>query len=170
MSRRDRVQQLEGAGSDSYTPGPSETTVPSNVTMTSPLSAAYRPSESEPFMNPQMREYFRQKLLRWREELLRESTETLNHLQEESLQEADLADRASAETDRAIELRTRDRERKLIGKIDAALLRIADGSYGYCEETDEPIGLKRLEARPIATLSLEAQERHERLERTQRDE
>jgi DnaK suppressor protein len=121
-------------------------------------------------MNPQMREYFRQKLLRWREELLRESTETLTHLLEESLQEADLADRASAETDRAIELRTRDRERKLIGKIDAALQRIADGSYGYCEETDEPIGLKRLEARPIATLSLEAQERHERLERTQRDE
>jgi DnaK suppressor protein len=170
MRRRTRDQRLEAAGSDSYTPGPSETTVSTHVTMTSTLPPAYRPSETEPFMNPQMREYFRQKLLRWREELLRESNETLNHLQEESLQEADLADRASAETDRALELRTRDRERKLIGKIDAALQRIADGSYGYCEETDEPIGLKRLEARPIATLSLEAQERHERLERTQRDE
>ncbi len=130
----------------------------------------YRPSDDEPFMNPVMREYFRQKLLRWRAELLQESTETLQHLQEDNVPEADLTDRASTETDRSIELRTRDRERKLIQKIDEALRRIEDNSYGYCEETAEPIGIKRLEARPIATLSLEAQERHERLERTQRDE
>ncbi|HUA53060.1 MAG TPA: RNA polymerase-binding protein DksA [Candidatus Sulfotelmatobacter sp.] len=115
-------------------------------------------------------EYFRQKLLRWRAELLQESTETLNHLQAESLHQPDLTDRASMETDRALELRTRDRERKLISKIDAALQRIEDGSYGFCEETNEPIGIRRLEARPIATLSLEAQERHERLERTHRDD
>ncbi|MBI3451676.1 MAG: RNA polymerase-binding protein DksA [Rhodospirillales bacterium] len=139
--------------------------------MTYPLLPSdYRPSEAEPFMNPVMREYFRQKLLRWRNDLLQESTETLQHLQEDSLQEADIADRATLETDRSIELRTRDRERKLIAKIDAALRRIVDGTYGFCEETAEPIGIRRLEARPIATLSLEAQERHERLERTQRDE
>lgn len=121
-------------------------------------------------MNPIMLEYFRKKLLRWRAELLEESTETLQHLQEDSLHEPDIADRASLETDRSLELRTRDRERKLISKIDAALERIEDGSYGYCEDTGEPIGIRRLEARPIATLSLEAQERHERLERTHRDE
>ncbi len=121
-------------------------------------------------MNPVMREYFRRKLLAWRGELLRESEETLQHLQSESLQEADIADRASLETDRSLELRTRDRERKLIAKIDMALQRIEDGTYGYCEETDEPISLRRLEARPIATLSIEAQERHERMERTQRDD
>jgi DnaK suppressor protein len=130
----------------------------------------YRPSEDEPFMNPVMREYFRLKLLRWRAELLAESSETLAHLQQGGLQEPDIADRASLETDRSLELRTRDRERKLIAKIDAALERVADSSYGYCEETGEPISIRRLEARPIATLSLEAQERHERLERTQRDE
>jgi DnaK suppressor protein len=134
------------------------------------LPPDYHPSDSEPFMNPVMREYFRQKLLRWRAELLQESTETLQHLQEDNVSEADLADRASTETDRSIELRTRDRERKLIQKIDDALRRIEDNSYGYCEDTDEPISIKRLEARPIATLSLEAQERHERLERTQREE
>jgi DnaK suppressor protein len=134
------------------------------------LPPDYRPSEDEEFMNPLQLEYFRQKLLRWRAELLAESTETLQHLKEESLAEPDLTDRASLETERAIELRTRDRERKLISKIDAALLRIEDGSYGYCEETDEPISLRRLEARPIATLSLEAQERHERMERTHRDD
>ena len=134
------------------------------------LPPEYRPSEREPFMNEMQREYFRQKLLRWRDELLRDSSQTLAHLQEESLQEPDIADRASLETDRSLELRTRDRERKLISKIDDALRRIEDGSYGYCEETAEPISLKRLEARPIATLSIEAQERHERLERTQRDE
>lgn len=139
--------------------------------MTHPLLPAdYRPSENEPFMNPVMREYFRQKLLRWRSELLQESSETLINLQNETVPEADLTDRAATETDRFTELRTRDRERKLIGKIDAALRRIDDGSYGYCEETGEPIGVRRLEARPIATLSLEAQERHERIERTQRDD
>ena len=121
-------------------------------------------------MNPLQLEYFRQKLLRWRAELLAESSGTLEHLKEESLSEPDFTDRATLETDRGIELRTRDRERKLISKIDEALMRIADGSYGYCEETDEPIGLGRLEARPIATLSVEAQERHERMERTHRDE
>ncbi len=121
-------------------------------------------------MNAKMREYFRQKLLDWREELLRESSETIQHLQSESLAEPDIADRASLETDRSLELRTRDRERKLIAKIDMALQRIEDGTYGYCEETDEPISLRRLEARPIATLSIEAQERHERMERTQRDD
>jgi DnaK suppressor protein len=134
------------------------------------LPPDYRPSEDEEFMNPLQLEYFRQKLLRWRDELLEESSGTRLHLKEESLAEADLADRASLETERGVELRTRDRERKLIAKIDAALTRIEDGSYGYCEETDEPIGIRRLEARPIATLSLEAQERHERLERTQREE
>ncbi|HSE77922.1 MAG TPA: RNA polymerase-binding protein DksA [Alphaproteobacteria bacterium] len=134
------------------------------------LPPDYRPSEDEEFMNPVMREYFRQRLLRWRLDLLRESTETLVHLQEDTVQEADLADRATLETDRSIELRTRDRERKLIQKIDDAMRRIEDGSYGLCEETNEPISIKRLEARPIATLSLEAQERHERLERTHRDD
>src|ERR1051326_6953603 len=135
-----------------------------------PLSPEYRPSEDEEFMNPMQLEYFRQKLLRWRAELLAESTETLAHLKEESILKPHITDRASLETERAIELRTRDRERKLISKIDAALSRIEDGSYGYCEETDQPITLRRLEARPIATLSLEAQERHERLERTHRDD
>ena len=134
------------------------------------LSPDYRPSDGEEFMNPRQLEYFRQKLLRWRAELLEESSETLAHLKEESLSEPDLTDRASLETERALELRTRDRERKLISKIDATLERIQDGSYGYCEETDEPISLKRLEARPIATLSVEAQERHERMERTHRED
>jgi DnaK suppressor protein len=130
----------------------------------------YHPSDDEVFMNPTQLEYFRQKLLRWRSELLAESSETLLHLKEESLAEPDFTDRASLETERGMELRTRERERKLITKIDDALGRIADGSFGYCEETDEPISLRRLEARPIATMSLEAQERHERLERTQREE
>ena len=121
-------------------------------------------------MNPQQREYFRAKLLQWREELLKESSETLQHMQEESLHEADMTDRATLETDRFTELRTRDRERKLISKIDAAMRRIEEGTYGYCEETGEPIGVRRLDARPIATLSVEAQERHERMERTHRDE
>ena len=138
---------------------------------TSPLLPPdYRPTSDEDFMNPVMREYFRQKLMFWRSELLKESEETLNSLQSESLYEPDIADRATRETDRALELRTRDRQRKLVAKIDAALQRIEDGTYGYCEETDEPISLKRLEARPIATLSIEAQERHERMERTQRDD
>ena len=130
----------------------------------------YRPTEKEPFMNERQREYFRAKLLAWKDEILRESKVTLQTLQEENVNHPDLADRASSETDRAIELRARDRQRKLTAKIDAALARIEDGSYGYCEETGEPISLKRLEARPIATLSIEAQERHERRERVYRDD
>jgi DnaK suppressor protein len=130
----------------------------------------YRPSEKEPFMNERQREYFRQRLMAWREDILKEAKETLQHLQDENQNHPDLADRASSETDRAIELRARDRQRKLIAKIDAALNRIEDGTYGFCEETGEPIALKRLEARPIATLSVEAQERHERRERIYRDD
>jgi DnaK suppressor protein len=130
----------------------------------------YRPTEDEEFMNERQLEYFKQKLLNWKEDILRESRETLSHLQTETENHPDLADRASSETDRALELRTRDRQRKLISKIDEALRRIEDGSYGYCEETGEPIGVARLDARPIATLSLEAQERHERRERVHRDE
>jgi DnaK suppressor protein len=138
--------------------------------MTVKLPRGYSPSDKEPFMNAKMREYFRQKLRIWKDDLCRESGETLLHLQEESLQEADIADRASLETDRSLELRTRDRERKLIAKIDDALKRIEENSYGFCEETGEPIALRRLEARPIATLSIESQERHERMERTHRDD
>ncbi|MBV8792095.1 MAG: RNA polymerase-binding protein DksA [Pseudolabrys sp.] len=130
----------------------------------------YKPSDKEPFMNERQREYFRAKLMSWKEDILKEAKETLQHLQEENQNHPDLADRASSETDRAIELRARDRQRKLIAKIDEALGRIEDGSYGYCEETGEPIALRRLEARPIATLSVEAQERHERRERVYRDE
>ncbi|MGN6486482.1 MAG: RNA polymerase-binding protein DksA [Devosia sp.] len=130
----------------------------------------YRPTEDEPFMNPRQREYFRQKLERWKDEILRESRETLENLQEESQNHPDMADRASSESDRALELRTRDRQRKLISKIDAALKRLEDGTYGYCEETGDPIGIARLDARPIATLSLEAQEMHERREKVYRDE
>ncbi|HVZ15106.1 MAG TPA: RNA polymerase-binding protein DksA [Bauldia sp.] len=130
----------------------------------------YRPTDKEPFMNDRQREYFRAKLLAWKEDILKEAKETLEHLQSESQNHSDFADRASSETDRAIELRARDRQRKLISKIDAALQRIDDGTYGYCEETGEPISLKRLDARPIATLSIEAQERHERRERVYRDE
>jgi len=133
-------------------------------------SERYRPSEDEEFMNERQREYFKQKLLDWKEDILRESRETLSHLQQETENHPDIADRASSETDRALELRTRDRQRKLITKIDEALRRIEEGVYGYCEETGEPIGLARLDARPIATLSLEAQERHERRERVHRDE
>ena len=130
----------------------------------------YRPTDKEPFMNDRQKEYFRRKLLDWKEEILRESKTTLQQLQEENVNHPDLADRASSETDRAIELRARDRQRKLIAKIDEALSRIDDGTYGYCEETGEPIALRRLEARPIATLSVEAQERHERRERVYRDD
>ena len=134
------------------------------------IDEGYRPSEDEPFMNERQREYFRRKLINWKNEILREAQETLVTLQSDSENHPDLADRASSETDRAIELRARDRQRKLIAKIDAALARIEDGTYGYCEETGEPISLKRLEARPIATLSLEAQERHEQRERVYRDD
>ena len=129
----------------------------------------YKPTDKEPFMSERQRDYFRLKLLTWREDILKEAKETLLHLQEENQNHPDLADRASSETDRAIELRARDRQRKLIAKIDAALQRLEDGTYGYCEETGEPISLKRFEARPIATLSIEAQ-RHERRERVYRDD
>ena len=134
------------------------------------LPPDYRPSDSEDFMNPAQIEYFRQKLFRWRTDLLKEADGTLASLSEGGIHEADITDRASVETDRALELRTRDRARKLIAKIDQALMRIETGVYGYCEETGEPIGLRRLEARPIATLSIEAQERHERMERVHRDD
>ncbi len=134
------------------------------------LAPDYAPSEVEDYMNPQQVEFFRQRLLRWRHELLLEADGTLASLSEGGIHEADITDRASVETDRALELRTRDRARKLIGKIDQALVRIEQGTYGFCEETGEQIGLKRLLARPIATLSIEAQERHERQERVQRDE
>lgn len=134
------------------------------------LDADYKPTDAEPFMNDRQREYFRGKLLAWKDEILKEAKETLVTLQSENENHPDIADRASSETDRAIELRARDRQRKLIAKIEAAIARIDDGSYGFCEETGEPISLKRLEARPIATLSLEAQERHERNERVFRDD
>ncbi|MCZ6524008.1 MAG: RNA polymerase-binding protein DksA [Alphaproteobacteria bacterium] len=134
------------------------------------VPAQYRPSNDETFMNAKQKAYFRRRLVSWRQGLVRESNQTLQHLQEDTLAEPDIADRASAESERALELRTRDRERKLIGKIDAALRRIEQGSYGYCEETGEPIGLRRLEARPIATLSIDAQERHERREKVYRDD
>lgn len=134
------------------------------------LPPDYRPSEDEPFMNERQQEYFRQKLLAWRDEILTESQITLANLRAENAPLPDITDRASSESDRSLELRARDRQRKLISKIDAALRRLDEGEYGYCEDTGEPIGLARLEARPIATLSLEAQERHERRERTQRDE
>ncbi len=130
----------------------------------------YRPSDDEPFMGPAQREYFRAKLIAWRQDILRESRDTLESLQEENIVHADMADRASSESDRALELRTRDRQRKLIAKIEAALKRIEDGTYGYCEESGDPIGLARLDARPIATLSLEAQESHERREKVYRDD
>ena len=132
--------------------------------------SGYRPSDDEAFMNERQLEYFKKKLFAWKDEILRESRETVTHLQKETENHPDLADRATSETDRALELRTRDRQRKLISKIDEALRRIEDGSYGYCEETGEPIGLPRLEARPVATMSVEAQERHERRERVHRDD
>ena len=136
--------------------------------MGTPLN--YKPSENEPYMNKAQLDYFREKLLKWREDLQKESVETLHHMQEESLNEPDVNDRASSETDRSLELRTRDRERKLIFKINEALERIEEGTYGFCDETGVPIGIARLEARPIATLCLEAQELHERMEKTHREE
>ena len=139
-------------------------------TMAIEVDEDYKPSDDEPFMNERQREYFRAKLLSWKDDILKEAKSTLQQLQDENQNHPDLADRASSETDRAIELRARDRQRKLIAKIDAALERIEDGTYGYCEETGEPISLKRLEARPIATLSIEAQERHEKREKVYRDE
>ncbi len=141
-----------------------------NMSIAETMNTSYAPSEEEAFMNERQREYFRKKLLDWKEDILKESRETLANLQNDSENHPDIADRASSETDRAIELRSRDRQRKLISKIDAALARIDDGTYGYCEETGEPISIKRLDARPIATLSIEAQERHERNERVHRDD
>ena len=134
------------------------------------LPSNYRPTEKEKFMGVRQRQFFRQRLQGWRDEILREAQGTIQNLQEDGGQAPDIADRATTESERSIELRTRDRQRKLVTKIDAALERIEDGSYGYCDDTGEPIGLKRLEARPIATLSIEAQERHERHERIHRDE
>ncbi len=134
------------------------------------FDTGYRPAEDEPFMNERQLEYFRQKLMTWKAAILADSKGTIEGMQEGTRNIPDVADRASEETDRALELRTRDRQRKLVAKIDAALRRIEDGSYGYCEETGEPISLKRLDARPIATLSLEAQERHERREKVHRDD
>ena len=148
---------------------PTETTIASQGVTAKELEK-YKPSEDEPFMNERQIAYFRNKLFAWKEDILRESRETLGHLQTETENHPDIADRASSETDRALELRTRDRQRKLISKIDDALRRIEEGEYGYCEETGEPISLARLDARPIATLSLEAQERHERRERVHRDD
>jgi len=138
--------------------------------LSSPMPDGYRPSADEPFMNPRQQAYFRHKLLAWKEAIRREAQGTLSQLQVDSLREADLNDRASSEADWSLELRTRDRQRKLIAKIDAAIERIDEGTYGFCEETGEPISLKRLDARPIATMSLEAQERHERREKVYRDE
>lgn len=138
--------------------------------MSEVIETGYVPSDDEPFMNERQKSYFREKLINWKSDILREARETLETLQKESENHPDLADRASSETDRAIELRARDRQRKLISKIDAALMRIDEGTYGYCEETGEPISLRRLDARPIATLSIEAQERHERREKVYRDD
>lgn len=137
--------------------------------MNKTVVAEYRPTEDEPFMSERQRAYFRAKLIAWKNDILREAKETLENLQRENVNQPDLADRASSETDRSIELRARDRQRKLIAKIDAALERLNDGTYGYCEETGEPISIKRLDARPIATLSLEAQERHEKREKVYKD-
>ena len=138
--------------------------------MATQSTSDYRPSENEPFMNERQREYFRKKLIDWKEDILKESRETLANLQNDSENHPDIADRASSETDRSIELRSRDRQRKLISKIDAAMARLEEGTYGFCEETGEPISIKRLDARPIATLSIEAQERHERNEKVHRDD
>lgn len=138
--------------------------------MPSPTEFDYKPTDAEEFMNGRMQAYFKQKLVEWRNEILREARGTLEHLQTENSNHPDIADRASSETDRSIELRARDRQRKLINKIDQAIKRIEDGSYGYCEETGEPISIKRLDARPVATMSVEAQERHERREKVYRDE
>lgn len=138
--------------------------------MSSPTGLDYKPTDDEVFMNPRMQAYFRRKLVEWRDEILREARGTLEHLQTENSNHPDIADRASSETDRSIELRARDRQRKLINKIDQALKRLEDGSYGYCEETGDPISIQRLDARPVATMSVEAQERHERREKVYREE
>lgn len=163
MSKR---KSLGAKGSKSSTAAADVELAPEPVA----IDDSYRPSDDEPFMNARQREYFRNKLRKWKEDIIEETRETISELNTQSQQHADIADRATSETDRALELRARDRQRKLVSKIDAALARIDDGSYGYCEETDEPIGLKRLDARPIATLSVEAQERHERREKVYRED
>lgn len=142
----------------------------SDATTAIKLPDGYMPSSDEEFMNPTQLEYFRQKLMDWKDDILRESAETLHNLQEDNLREPDIADRASSETDWSVELRTRDRQRKLVSKIDSALRRIEEGEYGYCEVTGEPISLRRLDARPIATMTIEAQEAHERAEKVHRDD
>ena len=161
---------MEAVGSASVADSSDELEQAASVVDGVELPQGYRPSADEEFMNPRQLAFFRRKLLDWKEDILREARETLQTLQSESLREPDVTDRASSETDWSIELRTRDRQRKLISKIDAALRRIEDGEYGYCEVTGEPISLQRLEARPIATMTLEAQEKHERLEKVTRDE
>jgi DnaK suppressor protein len=169
MKNKKGINGVKGAaGANGHSPKNGTNGAHSNGT--GAAAKSYRPTDKEPFMNERQRDYFRQKLMRWRDDILKEAKETLQHLQDENQNHPDIADRASSETDRSIELRARDRQRKLIAKIDAALHRIDDGTYGYCEETGDPIALKRLEARPIATLSVEAQERHERRERVYRDD
>jgi DnaK suppressor protein len=163
MSKRDLKSKSAGSPVSGATPDGAAASATG-------LPDGYQPSESEPFMNDRQRAYFRRKLMAWRDDIIQSNRETLVGLHEETSQHADITDRATSETDRALELRARDRQRKLISKIDAAIDRIDNGSYGYCEDTGEPIGLKRLDARPIATLSLEAQERHERREKVYRDE
>jgi DnaK suppressor protein len=172
MTTKERKVSEKSAAKPAKAASAKASPVAAPVTAKVPVTIAddYRPSDAEPFMNPQQRLYFRRKLLAWKEDLIRQTRETLGTLNQDSLQHADLADRATSETDRAQELRARDRQRKLVGKIDAAIARLEDGSYGYCEETGEPIGLRRLEARLIATLSIEAQERHERRERVFRED
>ncbi len=163
MALKDRKPSAVGAPKDAPKSKKAQATSSAIV-----LTDDYRPAENEPFMNERHKLYFRRKLMDWKEDIIRQTRETVLGLNEETSQFADITDRATSETDRALELRARDRQRKLVSKIDAAIARIEDGSYGYCEETGEPIGLRRLEARPIATLSLEAQERHERRERVYR--
>ena len=163
-----RPCSMDGPEDQSYKAPPREGDRSAEMAPT--VTKEYRPSDDEPFMNERQQEYFRAKLLAWKDEILEESRGTIATLQQDTVAEADLADRATSETDRGLELRTRDRQRKLISKIEEAIRRIDEGTYGYCEETGEPISLARLEARPIATLSLEAQERHERRERVHRDD
>ena len=157
-------------GNDGLNPPQSSLLFYLSFKMTTRLPKGYAPSADESFMNARQREYFRRKLLVWKDDLIKDSSQTIQHLQQNNTQEPDISDRASTESGRSLELRTRDRERKLIVKIDEALLRIDEGIYGFCEETGDPISLMRLEARPIATLTIEAQERHERREKSFRDE
>jgi DnaK suppressor protein len=164
MGQKDR-QPTSKVASKSASDSASKSKKSQATASTIVVSEDYRPSENEPFMNAQQRIYFRRKLVAWKEDIIRQTRETVQGLNEDTVQFADVADRATSESDRALELRARDRQRKLVSKIDQAIARIEDGSYGFCEETGEPIGVRRLEARPIATLSLEAQERHERRER-----